>query len=474
MEKSFYHRPGIRYLSKEQMDRIHEAGLEILERVGAYIYNDESLELFRKAGARVERDGRVYLSPKLVEWGLSVADKNITLHNRNGEPVMPLEPGKVYFGTGSDCIFVLDHRTGRRREGTIADIEEISRVCDGLRNIDFLMSVTVPSDVSTEEANRRQMLAMMENSTKPIMFVTNDFESSIDITAAAEIAAGGSTDHREKPYACCYINVTDPLRHNEESLRKLLFFAERGVPTTYTPMVIRGVNGPVTRAGATALANAGELVGLVLAQLQSEGAPIIHSGGYGDGFDMGTSVTLYAGPESFGARSDMAARYGLPIFGLGGASDSKVVDGQAAAEAALSIMSEAMGGVNLIHDVGYLESGMCYSLEQLVICNEIIAYVKRYTEGIVVNDETLALDLIAMQGPQGEYLSTDHTVEHFRDDWFSELFDRNNYDTWKTLGGSDLHVRAMHRLEDLLENHVPQPLEKSKGEKIRKILLRGK
>mgnify|MGYP006288831941 CR=1 FL=1 len=472
MANSFYHRPVTRYLSVEQTDRLHEAGLEILESVGSYVYEDESLDLFRKAGARVERDGRVFIPPKLVEWGLSVTDKNITLHDRNGNPVMPLKQGSVYFGTGSDCIFVLDHRNNRRREGTIADIEEISRVCDALPNIDFIMSVTVPSDISTEEANRRQMLAMVENSTKPIMFVTNDFESSIDVTAAAEIVAGGGPAHRQKPYACCYINVTDPLRHNEESLRKLLLFAEKGVPTTYTPMVIRGVNGPVTRAGATALANAGELLGLVLAQLKNEGAPILHSGGYGDGFDMGTSVTLYAGPESFGARSDMAAHYNLPIFGLGGASDSKLVDGQSASEAALSIMSEAMGGVNLIHDVGYIESGMCYSLEQLVICNEIIGYVRRYAEGITVNDESLALDLIKEQGPHGEYLSTEHTVEHFRDDWFPELFDRNNHDTWKAQGGTDLHRRAMQQLENILENYTPAALEPEKQKEIREILLR--
>lgn len=462
--------PFTNYLSDSQAKGIHNAGLEILEKVGVYLYDQESIDLYKKAGAKVDGDGRVYIQPKLVEWARQVAPTNITLHNRNGEPVMPLEKQRAYFGPGSDCIFILDHRTGKRRQGTIKDIEEIVQICNALEGIDFLMSLTVPSDVSTENANKRQMLAMIQNSIKPIMFVTNDFESSIECVKAAEIIAGGEANHRKRPYASCYINVTDPLRHNEDSLQKLLFLAEKNVPTTYTPMVIRGLNGPVTRAGAIALANAGELVGLVLSQLKNEGAPIIHSGGYGDGFDMSTSVGLYAGPESFGGRAAMASFYGLPSFGLGGSSDSKLVDGQAVAEAAMSIMSEAMGGVNLVHDVGYLESGMCFSAELLTICNEIIGYVRRYAKGFEVNEETLALNTIVEQGPHGEYLGTPHTVEYFRDDWFPELFDRNNHDSWHAEGESTLHDRAIHKINDIFENYHAEALDPKVDRQIRDIL----
>jgi trimethylamine--corrinoid protein Co-methyltransferase len=350
------------------------------------------------------------------------------------------------------------------------DLEQIIRVCDALPNIDFLMSACVPSDVPPAEANRRQMAGMIEQSTKPIMFVTNDYESSIDVVRAAEIIAGGADAHREKPYTCCYINVTDPLKHNQESLQKLLFLADKGVPTTYTPMVLRGVNGPVTRAGAIALANAGELVGLVLAQLKREGAPIIHSGGYGDGFDMRTSVGIYAGPESYGGRPALAAFYGIPIFGLGGASDSKVVDGQAIAEATFTLMAETMAGVNLVHDVGYLESGKCYSIEHLVICNELIGYIRRYSRGFEVNDETLALDVISEIAPEGEYLGTEHTVDHYRRDWYPELFDRNNYDAWAEAGSKTLHDRTVDEIERILENHQPPPLDHQTQEQISAIL----
>jgi trimethylamine--corrinoid protein Co-methyltransferase len=302
------------------------------------------------------------------------------------------------------------------------------------------------------------------------MFVTNDFDSCLDVVQAAEIVTGGAKNHEQNPYCCCYINVTAPLRHNVDSLKKLLFLADKGVPTTYTPMVLRGVSGPATSAGAVALANAGELVGLVLAQLKREGAPIIHSGGYGDVFDMRTTTGAYTGPESYGVRTAMGAFYGLPIFGLGGASDSKLADEQAAVEASLTLLFETLGGANLIHDVGYMESGKCYSLEMLAICDEVISYIRRYCQGIEINDETLALNLIAELGPEGDYLSSEHTATHYKETWYPRLFNRNHFDGWLAEDGMTLRQRTQQRVEEILKNHSPEPLEGKIKREIEAIL----
>jgi trimethylamine---corrinoid protein Co-methyltransferase len=446
------------YLSDEQQKRIHQASLEILDRIGVYLYDEESLALCRQAGARVADDQRVHLPPQLIEWAWSVAPRRIDLCNRLGRPVMPLEGANIFFGNGSDCPYVLDHRTGERRLGTQQDVVDIVRVSEALPNIDFLMSGCVPSDVADERANRLQMRAMLLHSHKPILFVTNDFQSCVDNVRAAEIVAGGAEALRLHPSCACYINVTSPLRHNAESLQKLLFLAGRGLPTTYTPVVLRGVNGPVTRAGAIALANAGELAGLVLAELKREGAPVILSGGYNDVFDMRSMVALYGAPENLGGRPSMARFYGLPTFGLGGASDAKVPDQQAAAEAACALLLESLSGINLIHDVGYLESGKCYSLEQLVICDDLIGYVKRFRQGMEVNDETLAVDLIAEMGVSGDYLTHPHTLKHYREDWYPRLFDRNNFERWSNSGHQTLRERAQGRLNKLLAQPQPEPL----------------
>jgi len=252
--------------------------------------------------------------------------------------------------------------------------------------------------------------------------------------------------------------VAAPLRHDTESLRKLLFLAEKGIPATYTPVVLRGLSGPVTLAGALALANAGELAGLVVAQLKREGAPIILSGGTNDLADMRYLGDVYAAPENRVLFMEVGHRYGLPLFGLGGCSDSKLPDQQAAAEAALSLLTETLAGSHLIHDVGYLDSGLTYSLEQLVMCDEFINWIRRFMQGVPVDDEALALDLIDELGPDGNYLGQPHTVRHYKEDWYPALLDRQNYDGWLAAGGKSLRERANERVRQILAEHRPEPL----------------
>ena len=465
--------PQFRKLSDDQLKRIHHASLEILDRTGVCLYDEQALDLFKRAGVKVVDGNRIHIPPGLVEWALSIAPKRVVLCDRHGHRVMPLERNNVFFGPGSDCPNILDHRTGERRPGTLQDIVDGIRLCDALPNIDFLMSLFIASDIEDQEmADRYQMRAMLMNSSKPILFVTTEFGGCVDAVEMAEIVAGGEEELRRNPICACYINVTDPLRHNAESLQKLLFLAEKGLPTTYTPMVLRGVNGPVTAAGAIALANAGELVGLVLAQLKREGAPVIHSGGYHDMFDMRTMVGVYESPEGRNGRAELAHFYGLPVFGLAGASDAKVPDQQAAAEAALSMLIEAFYGVNLIHDVGYLESGKCNSFEQLVMCDEIINYIKRFMQGLEVSDETLALDLIHEVGHVGDFMSTEHTLRHFRDDWYPRLFDRRHFEAWAASGAKTLRQKSQERIEEILSEHRPEPLQPDIQRRIDEILNR--
>lgn len=466
--------PQFRKLSDDQLERIHNASLEILDRTGVCLYDEEALNLFKKAGLQIMDEHRVHIPPALVEWALAAAPKRVVLCDRYGRRVMPLERHNVFFGPGSDCPNILDHRTEERRPGTLRDIEEGIRICDALPNIDFVMSLFIASDIEDQAvADRYQMRAMLVNSTKPILFVTTGFEGCLDAVAMAEAVAGGEEELRRNPLCACYINVTDPLRHNAEALQKLLFLAEKGLPTTYTPMVLRGVNGPVTAAGAIALANAGELVGLVLAQLKREGAPVIHSGGYHDMFDMRTMVGIYESPEGRNGRAELAHYYRLPVYGLAGASDAKLPDQQAAAEAALSMLIEALYGVNLIHDVGYLESGKCNSFEQLVICAEIINYIKRFMMGLEVSEETLALDLIHTVGHRGEFISADHTLQHFREDWYPDLFDRDNFEGWNASGAKTLRQKANEQIEEILAWHEPEPLASNVHKRIDAIVDRA-
>jgi trimethylamine--corrinoid protein Co-methyltransferase len=427
----------------------------------------------RSAGASISEGNRVRIPHDLVEWALDAAPKSVTLTNRHGEQVMHLEGYNVYYGPGSDCPNVIDFRTGERRPGVLKDIGDGVRLCDGLENIDFLMSLNLATDKPQEFADLYQMYAMLTNTIKPILFVTNEFEGCVYAVEMAEQVRGGAEQLRQDPFIVLYINVTAPLVHNREALQKLLFMADKGLPTTYTPVVLRGASGPITPAGAVAYANAGELAGLVLAQLKRQGAPVLLSGGTQDMLDMRTMLDIYAAPENRVLCVELAHHYGLPIFGLGGASDSKLPDEQAAAEAAFSLLLETMAGAHLVHDVGYLEGGLTNSLEMIAMADEMIAWVKRFMQKTRVDDEALALDVIDKVGLDDDFLGVDHTHAHFRDDWYPNLFDRHNHEAWSLDGAKSLRMRARAKVEQILETHRPEPLDAGTEAKVVTVLERG-
>jgi trimethylamine--corrinoid protein Co-methyltransferase len=253
-------------------------------------------------------------------------------------------------------------------------------------------------------------------------------------------------------------------------LEKLLFLSEKGLPFTYIPSAQGGVTAPITIASTMAVNNAGVLAGLVISQLKKEGAPFIMPGWGGNMLDMRTTIQPYADPEKRGQAIDFAHFLGIPTFALAGCSESKLVDEQAAAEAALTLFTDAIFGGNFVHDVGYLESGLCGSLPQLVICNEILSWLNAFMKGIEINDDTLCLDLIDEIGPEGQYLDCQHTLDHFRERWYPNLFDRSSFDGWQAKGEKSLGQRAVEEVDRILEEHKPEPLPKDIAKAVHKVV----
>jgi trimethylamine--corrinoid protein Co-methyltransferase len=252
----------------------------------------------------------------------------------------------------------------------------------------------------------------------------------------------------------------------------LLYLAGKGLPILYIPGSNSGVTSPMTMAGAVALDLAGGLAGLFLSQVKQEGTPYIISAMDPAALDMRTMVSPYAYPER-GLIRAMAQSYGLPSFSLAGGSDAKVVDQQAAAEAALTLLADTLMGGNLIHDLGYLESGLTYSFAQLVICNEIVGWIKGYLKPIEVSDETLALDLIAQIGAHGQYLKASHTRKHFRDHWYPDLFERGTYTDWVQKGSQTRVVRAAARVQTTLAEHQVKSLPSDVQARLAEIVKRA-
>jgi trimethylamine--corrinoid protein Co-methyltransferase len=445
-------------LSPQQCRQVHEASLSILQRTGVRLYEQEAIDLVKRAGADVSDGNRVRIPARLVEMALETAPKRVVLYDRNGQPVMPLEGYRSFYGPGSDLLNIIDHRTGQRRRPVLHDVVEGITLCDALNNIDFVMSMFLPSNVSQITADRYQMEVMLNTTTKPIVYVTYDTSGCFDGVEMSETVAGSPNALREKPFSVCYINVTTGLRHNKEALEKLLFLAGKGLPMLYIPVGSCGLTAPMTMAAGMALINAGTLTGLVISQLKRPGTPIIIPGWGGESLDMRSMTEPYIAPDFQCIGESLAQFYGLPMFTLGGASDSKTVDGQAAAEAALTIMLRALSGGHIVHDLGYLESGLCGSLAQLVICDEIVEWVKYSLAEIEISDETLALDLIDEVGPDGQFLDSDHTIRHFRERWYPRLIERDNYERWLSKGSQAIAQRAAERVSQILASHKTQPL----------------
>jgi trimethylamine--corrinoid protein Co-methyltransferase len=464
--------PALSFLGSSQCEQIHQAALEILRRTGVRVFHEEALRLLAEAGCLVQEEDRVHIPPELVEWALRQAPSRIALCRRGGGEVLAaLHERQVSFGPGSDCPNYLDPLSGQRRPFLLADLQAVLRLVDGLPELSFLMSTGIPSDFQGS-AYRQQFALMLQNSVKPIVFVCNDGEDCRRIVAAAAAVAGGSEALRLNPTLLLYSEPTTPLQHSRTALEKLLLMAEAGLPVVHSPAPMMGGTAPVTLAGGLALGTAEALSGLIIHQLKRRGAPFVFGSGLHH-LDMKTSISVYGAPEFQLARlavADLARWYGLPSWGYAGHSDSCLFDEQAAADASFSALVALQCGANLVHDVGYLEAGLTNSPEMMVFTCEAIRQARRYCDGFLLDEESLALEVIQAAGPGGNYLASDHTLEHFRDYWQPELFSRQRLAAWQEEGARSLGRRVREKTVELLRQAQGSPLPASQAKEVDYLL----
>jgi trimethylamine--corrinoid protein Co-methyltransferase len=458
-------------MGQQECERIHNASLEILERVGIQIHDEQARALLVKAGAKA--DGlQVTVSEHLVEQALAAAPRRITLYDREGKAAIRACGYRSYFGGGSDCLNVLDHRSGERRRATLQDVREAAILMDALPEVDFAMSAFLPSDVDQGIYDRYQMEVMLDHTTKPIVFVTPDVAGCVTAVEMCEIVAGGAEAFQRRPFAVCYINVTSGLVANAEALQKCMLLAEKGLPLLYIPLNAGGVNSPTTTAGCMASMNAGTLLGIVLAQLVREGTPVGVPGWNGGPYNLQTMVGNYVLADEQAVATSMGKYYNLPVFGLGGSTDSKVLDQQCGAEVTISLFTALLSGANIVHDMGFMDAGLQGSLPLIVIANDLLGFLRAATAGVVVDDETLALDVIEELGPSGDYLSHDHTLKHFRKAYYSKLVDKRPYSQWVDRGATTMEQRAAEHVDEILSGHEPEHLPPDIQRDLRRVVER--
>src|SRR6056297_2580025 len=460
-------------LSEEERSRIYYSALEVLESTGVKIFDEESRKIFAENGCWVE-DELVKIPIGLADWAVNTAPSKILLYDRDGNKALDISGNNTYYGPGPSNTYHRDPYTGERRRPLLSDTANVGRVCDALPNIDFVMDLGTPTQVTDTIADVYAFETMIKNTKKPVIHWGFDTDQYQDIINIASAVRGGLEELQKKPFMFLYCEPTSPLLHSREAIAKVVFAAKNKIPIVYTPCVISGGTTPATLAGTIVQGICESITGIVLSQLVRKGTPIIMGGVYGI-IDMNTTIYSYGSPEFYALQAGVAevAHYmGVPIFGTGGCTDSHTMDGQAAAESAMSILTAALAGANMVHDVGYTASGQVGSLDQLVMGDEIIGMVRRIMRGIEVNDEHLAVDVIDNVGPGGHFLGEEHTLKHFKEEtWFPDLINRMRYDGWKTkAGGTSMGERIKEKVHKIVDTHEVKHLPDDVKAKIEEII----
>ncbi|MFZ3048895.1 MAG: trimethylamine methyltransferase family protein [Desulfatirhabdiaceae bacterium] len=453
--------PTYRLLTEDQINHLHSATLELLESVGVRVLYPDAVDMLAGAGCRVMPDNIVRIPGSLVEACIKTAPSGITIYNRLGDEAMRLEGRRTVFGMGTDLTHTIDLESGCIRQSRIGDVANAAKVGDALEDIDFIASYALPYDSPVNLMYIDSFMTELENSVKPIFYTAAGIEDIQVIHEMAAAVMGGKDALRNKPIHIHYAEPLSPLTHSTGAIQKLFFCADNGVPVNYTPGMMSGASAPVTLAGAIAVGNAEALSGIVLHQLRAKGAPIISGFGMST-FDMKTLACVYGCPEyrlALSACADLFHYYGIPMWGTAGVSDAHCIDQQAGMEWAISLMTAVLDGANLVHDVGYLGQGMVGHPAALVMCAEIIGYVRRMARGFTIDADHLAMDVIRDRGPGGDFLSTDHTFDFFRKEhWQPHLCNRQTLDNWMGQGEKTWAGKAIEKTRDILTNHRPVPL----------------
>lgn len=462
-------KPRLNVISHDTLEEIHDATLELLERTGIKIKHPEALDLLDGIGASVDNQ-LVHIPAWLVEESVRKAPSRVVLGRRNGERSVILERDRSWFGPTLDCMDYLVPFTAERRPFTLEDCRTTTTVLDALPNYHWGLTFGLARDVPANVADRVVFKEALQYTQKPLVVSCKDINSLHDIYEMVTLIAGNEKRFRYAPNIAILVDPISPMLLSNDVVDKIMFCARKGIPQICFSAPQSGSTAPATLAGTIVEASAESLAGIVLAQAVNQGAPVIY-GGFPTVMDMRTTIFSYGAPEMSlmsAAMAGLSHYYRLPCFGTAGCSDSKLPDSQAAAEATYSCFSSSLSGSNMIHDSGLLDHGSMVSPAFMVLVSEILEMIKYYMRGILVNDDTLALEVIHNVGPGGHFIAEKHTADHYREVWYSNLFDRSLYETWLERGGRRFQERLIEQTQTTME-HQPEPLPETITEELERM-----
>jgi trimethylamine--corrinoid protein Co-methyltransferase len=460
-------------LSREDVQRIHTATLDVIASTGVRFPLTEALDIWEAHGASVDRDTMIVKIPShIIEEAISRAPPTYALAARDPAQDLPLDGNHVYVGTDGCGVHVIDIDTQELRRSRLRDVVEIARVADYLPEIAFHWVPVSAQDRPPETRGLHELLAVWQNSTKHVQ--TESIYSEHEARAAVEMAAviaGGREALRDRPLLSVMQCTLSPLGHDGGSLKTALVGAEAGLPVGFMTMASCASTGPATMAGSLTIGNAEVISALALIQLAHPGAPVFYAAAQ-TAMDLRTGAYTGGGPEDFlfgAATNALADFYDIPLSMGSFATGAKEPNWQAGIDNSLSTLMASLVMSDMLLGVGLLDGSRVWSYEQMLMDCEIFSIVHRMMEGIPINDETLALDVIHSVGPGGHFLTQEHTREHLTDLWIPSLMDRRPYDVWEEErdGPRDW---ACAKAQEILATHHPQPLEPQLSRELQHIV----
>ncbi len=446
-------------LTEDQIKRIHNASLAILERTGVHVPHDDMLSRFADAGASVDWDAkRVRIPAELVARSISQAGKQFTIYGRDLNRKAEFGFGKRNYNTIAGEAHWVDEPCQQRRFATLDDVATAARFADDMDCITIPGAMSDPHEMDVSYRCVEVMATMLRNTTKPITFWYHDRASAKYLNDMMIALRGSEAKAREFPVCYPFLEPISPLRFPFNGIDLLYETARLNLPVPIGPMAQMGISAPGTIAGTLAQENAEILAGVCITQLVQSGMPVCY-GGICHAFDMRTTQMIFSGPEQaiFGvAMTQMGKRYGLPVYINVGLTDAKRPDAQAGMEAGITLAMGAAAGADIFGHMGISGVDQASSLDILTMQNEVIAYVESMMRGLDLSDDALGLDVIDSGEP---FIDSEHTAEHFRRElWFPRLLDRDYYQAWLDGGASDMESRCRARKEEVLRTHMPEPM----------------
>jgi trimethylamine--corrinoid protein Co-methyltransferase len=465
----------VRFLSKEDMQMIHEQALRVLQNTGIAVDDDKALKMLGDAGADVDfKTQTVKIPPNLVEKCLPKVSRQITLAGRNPERDLLLEPGgKMLTRTAGGFTQFIDDETGEIRDARLADLVDFVRLADGLDAFDSVAPV-YPSDLPAETVELHVLARMMINTDKHINIRALTRRNLPYLIKMAEVVAGGKEKLKKRPLITLLEAPICPLRFPDVFIDALNLGGEYGIPVEICSMPNTGATGPMTLAGCLLLACAEHLATIVISQLAHPGAPLIWAPRL-TMMDMATGTTgMYVEAALLNAAAAQLAteQYNLISDLHGPITNSIIPDGRSVLDECIAaFVTGFVGRPSLLTGGGGLDMGLIANLEELVISNEIVGAVRRVIEGFEVSEDTLGYDAITRVGIGGNYLQDEHTFKYLRSKRFNPLFVKPQTKvSWRERGSKTMVEMARERAREILKEHQPAPLDEKITARLQEVI----